>query len=314
MTQAKATMVRSVDLGVLDLDASVQFYTRDWGLQEVARDGGSVWLRANGAEHHALALHQRPQASLLSANFAAVDKAAVDALYARACAMGIDVGGAPQMLPAIAGGGYGFSCLTPDGASVSISAGVAQHGDSVGDATTPAKFSHVVFRTAQSQTTETFFVDLLGFAVSDRTDGIHFLRCATDHHSVALAKVKGPGLHHFAFELQDLDSLMRACGRMSMHGHDVEHGVGRHAGPGNNVFSFFVEPNGFAVEYTTEMEQVDETYPNRSAEYWRTRPIRPCAWGMAMKASDRVNRAKSGALTEELNRTCSEVIAEALPA
>ncbi len=33
--------------------------------------------------------------------------------------------------------------------------------------------------------------------------------------------------------------------------------VGRH-GPGNNVFSYFIEPNGFVAEYTTELDQIDE--------------------------------------------------------
>ena len=32
-------------------------------------------------------------------------------------------------------------------------------------------------------------------------------------------------------------------------------GVGRH-GPGNNVFTDSVEPNGFVTEYTTEVDQV----------------------------------------------------------
>ena len=35
-------------------------------------------------------------------------------------------------------------------------------------------------------------------------------------------------------------------------------GPGRHTA-GNNTFSYFVTPNGFAVEYTSELEQVNET-------------------------------------------------------
>lgn len=314
MTQAKATKVRSIDLGVLDLDKSMAFYSSHWGLHEVARQNGSVYLRANDGEHHAVALHVRPQAGMISANFAADDGKAVDCLYEKAKAKGVRVASAPAELPAIAGGGYGFACLTPEGMGVTISADVARHENGAGDKTTPGKFSHVVFRTSVVGDTEDFFVDLFGFKVSDRTDGIHFLRCASDHHSVALAKVKGPGLHHFAFELADLDSLMRASGRMQLHGYELGHGVGRHAGPGNNVFSFFVDPNGFAVEYTTEMDQIDDSYPERSAEYWGAMPLRPCAWGMAMRQTETMRRAKSGALTDDLNRACTGVISEAMHA
>ena len=37
-------------------------------------------------------------------------------------------------------------------------------------------------------------------------------------------------------------------------------GPGRHTA-GNNTFSYFVTPNGFAVEYTAELEEVDSTRP-----------------------------------------------------
>ena len=50
---------------------------------------------------------------------------------------------------------------------------------------------------------------------------------------------------------------MRGAGRMRKAGYNVEWGLGRH-GPGNNVFTYFVEPNGFVTEYTTEVDQVDE--------------------------------------------------------
>ena len=160
---------------------------------------------------------------------------------------------------------------------------------------------------------ERFFCDLLGFKVSDKTDGIDFLRCARDHHSVALGRIDGPGLHHMAFELPDFDGLMGASGRLQMNGYPIEWGVGRHAGPGENIFSFFVDPNGLAAEYTTEMMQVgDATYPHRTAEDWKKVPIRPCSWGMAMTRSEKLKQARSGKLSEGLSRTCTDVITERL--
>ena len=70
-------------------------------------------------------------------------------------------------------------------------------------------------------------------------------------------------------------STIWGSGRMKTSGFNVEWGIGRH-GPGDNVFGYFVEPNGFVVEYTAEVEQVDEaTYQARDAEYWRNFPMRP---------------------------------------
>ena len=307
---ARVTGVRGVDLAVRDLAASVKFYRDCWGLEEADRGDGVVYMRATGIEHHALSLREAPKSAFLGSRLAATDKAAVDALHARAKGFGADVVAAPQSLDPRAGGGYGFTFRTPDGISQSVSCDVAAHAAKIDDRKRPSKFSHVVIRAANYPRLRSFYLDLLGFKLSDETDGIDFLRCSPDHHSVALAKAEGPGLHHMAFELPSLDGLMYAAGRMRDKGYELEWGVGRHSGPGNNIFSFFVEPNGFAAEYTTEMEQVDDaTYPKRSIQWWReNRPGGgPCAWGMATQRSERLLKARTGKLVAELN-ACDTVI------
>lgn len=313
MAEVRVSDIRGVDLAVRNLAASVEFYVKAWGLAEVSRNARTVYLRATGREHHVLALHEQEKIAFLGANFAAPGKAVVDALHAKAVAYGAEIIDSPRPLPGVAGGGYGFAFRTPDGIKQSVSCDVARHPVEIDDRRRPGKFSHVVFRTADYPELERFFCDLLGFKVSDRTDGIDFLRCTRDHHSVALGRLAGPGLHHMAFELPDFDGLMGASGRLQMSGYPVEWGVGRHAGPGNNIFSFFVDPNGFAAEYTTEMEQVDDaTYPHRSAEDWKKVPIRPCSWGMAMKRTEKLLRARSGKIVDELNRSCTDIISERL--
>lgn len=309
MAEPRVNNIRGLDLAVRDLATSIDFYSRLWGLEEASRDGNTVYLRATGQEHHVLALHQGPKIEVLAANYAAPDKATVDALHAKACATGADVIDAPHALPTVAGGGYGFSARTPDGIRQTISSDVARHTRTIVDHRRPRKFSHVVFRAANYPVLETFLCDLLGFKLSDRTDGIDFFRCSRDHHSVALGKIAGPGLHHMAFELPDLDGLMGASGHMKMNGYPVEWGVGRHAGPGHNVYSFFVDPNGIATEYTTEMDQVDDaTYPHRTAEDWRNMPVQPCMWGMGIERSEKLLRARTGKIIAELNRSCTEAI------
>ncbi len=306
--------VRGVDLAVRDVEASADFYKRAWGLEEVGRQDSTVYLRATGQEHHVLSLREAPQAAFLGSRLAVADKEDVDAIHARATGFGADIASVPADLPAHAGGGYGFSFRTPDGILQSVSSHVARHAVRIDDRKRPVKFSHVVLRAANYPQLRSFYCDLLGFKLSDETDGIDFLRCSPDHHSVALAKAEGPGLHHMAFEMESLDSLLYAVGRLRHLGHELEWGIGRHSGPGNNVFSFFVEPNGFAAEMTTEMDQVDDaTYPVRSKEWWReNRPYGgPCAWGVATLRSDLMHRARTGKLLAERN-ACDKVIAEAM--
>jgi catechol-2,3-dioxygenase len=317
MSYARVTGLRSVELGVVDLNRSADFYSQVWGLQEVTGDGDTIYLRATGPEHHVLILRQRPKASLLGVHFAAPNRDAVDQLHARAKAYGADVQNAPAALTRTAGGGYGFAFRTPEGQPLSISADVAQHPDFVRDRSKPTKLTHVVLNSARISDEINFFMDLLGFRLSDSTHMMEFIRCCSDHHSIALARGNGPSLNHMAYEMQNIDGLMRGSGRLKQNGFNIEWGVGRH-GPGDNVFSYFIEPNGFVTEYTTEVEQVDEaTYVPNTPEYWAAFPMRPCRWGMAMQPSNRVKFAMSGKLAageepDDENLRCEEVMARKL--
>ncbi len=316
MMNARVTGLRSVELGVRDLEKSAAFYSRIWGLEEVTSDGDIVHLRANGAEHHAVTLRQRPKSGLLGVHFAAADRNAVDALHAKAKAFGAEGVTAPAELPRAAGGGYGFSFRSPEGHPLNIAADVVRHPNVVNDRSKPVKLSHVVLNSARVDEHTSFFCDLLGFRLSDSTHMMNFIRCSADHHSIALARGEGPSLNHMAYEMENIDGLMRGAGRMKQNGFNIEWGLGRH-GPGDNVFSYFVEPNGFVAEYTTEIQQINEAeYVPGTPEYWEKFPMRPCRWGMAMHPSNRIRAAMAGELVDldeaEQNVRCEQVMAKTL--
>src|ERR1700726_2231933 len=109
MINAKVTGLRGVELGVRDLHQSAAFYSQVWGLEPVGRNGDTMLLRGNGAEHHVVTLRERPTPGLLGVHFAAAGRAAVVALHAKAKAFGSAVLGEPSYLPREAGGGFGFS-------------------------------------------------------------------------------------------------------------------------------------------------------------------------------------------------------------
>lgn len=313
MIEARVTALRSIELGVPNLQRSVDFYSQVWGLDVVCVEGEAVHLRGTGPEHHVVTLRQRSRASVLNVHLAASDRGALDVLYAKSAAHGADIVSAPSPLPASAGGGYGFSVRTPDGQPLSISTGVAQHDAIVTDVSRPKNLTHVVINSADVGQQLSFFRDVLGFRLSDTTDMMEFIRCGTDHHSIAIARSAGPSLNHMAFEMNDIDGLMLGSGRLRRSGFEIEWGVGRH-GPGNNIFSYFIEPNGFVTEYTTGMQLIDETtYRPETAEYWRNYPLRPCRWGMAMQLSERIKSAFAGNLEsaeqEEAPGRCEDVIA-----
>jgi catechol 2,3-dioxygenase-like lactoylglutathione lyase family enzyme len=314
MSNKRVTGVRSIELGVRDLRQSADFYAKVWALEEVASEADTIRFRATGSEHHVLTIRQRPKPALLGVHFAAPNGSAVDQLCGKARGYGVEVEGDPAPLSGAAGGGYGFRFRTPDGLPMSISSDLAQHPDVVLDRSRPTKISHVVLNSARIEDQVQFFADVLGFKLSDSTQLMDFMRCSADHHSLAIFRNNGPSLNHVAYELPNIDGLMRGAGRVKQSGFDIAWGVGRHAA-GSNVFSYFIEPNGFVAEYTTELDQVDDaTHVPQNAEYWQNVPSD--RWGTAGPPSNHMRVAMSGALYlgdgETADLRCEDIIGRKL--
>jgi hypothetical protein len=118
-----------------------------------------------------------------------------------------------------------------------------------------------------------------------------------------------------AYELPNIDGLMRGTGRLKQNGYDIGWGVGRH-GPGSNVFSYFIEPNGFVAEYTTELDQLDDaTHVPQGPDYWNKVVPGPDRWGTAGAPTNRMRAAMSGALylgEGDSGERCEDVIGRKL--
>ncbi|MDF2119146.1 VOC family protein [Roseiarcaceae bacterium H3SJ34-1] len=317
MANPRVTGLRGLEVAVYDLNESAEYYRKAWALEEVSRDGNKMQLRATGPEHHVLTLHERPKAGLVCVNFAADDKASVDALHAKALASGATVVSTPHALPAADGGGYGFEVNTPDGHMMRVSSNLDVHAVTSLDISRPWRINHVVLNSEDTQKEMRFYLNTLGFKHSDTTEIMSFIRCSVNHHSIAIAKHGGPSLNHMAYEMHNYEGLMQGTGRVRLAGHEIGWGVGRHAGPGQNIFAYFVDPNGFSTEYTTEVDQVDDTYQEHFADFWSAKPLRPCAWaGNKTVPSAAAVRAMSGKAVAERNAasdtTCDDVISQKL--
>lgn len=290
---AEISGLAGIALEVVDLERSTHFYTQVWGMEQVGEQAGPRNFRCVAGAPVALSLRQGARPRFESLTLAARDAEAVATLHARLeRTPGVRVLTPPGALSA-AGGSHGFVFEGPQGLRCVIAVTGAVQLEAQPDPSRPLKLTHVVLNSARVPELSAFFIDVLGFRLSDRTARMDFLRCGGDHHTVALAQGTALSLNHAAFEMRDIDSLMHGTGRLLDHGFAAEWGLGRH-GPGNNVFNYFVDPDGFAVEYTTEMDQVDEHHVDRDAAYWDTFPRRPCRWGVARKPSDRLMQAFAG--------------------
>ena len=282
--------IRSVGLGVPDMDRAEAFYTETWGLRVCARYGKIVYLRATGNDHHVLALHPHSCAEILSVGFRVQSEdrlqqigAAVNLVDGRVIAPA-----SPNQEP---DGGIVLKISTPEGFVLQFHYGDALHQDGTEQSAIPLRMSHINLNCSDIQATSRFFQDVLGFALTDRSKAMAFLRCNSDHHAVVLADSGVDGLNHVAFMMPEWESVTRGSGRMIDAGFPLGWGVGRH-GPGNNVFAYFVDPFGFVIEYTAEVLQVDDRYVPHGPDYWVWPPGRTDHWGIAPAKPEHVKRAQ----------------------
>jgi hypothetical protein len=118
-----------------------------------------------------------------------------------------------------------------------------------------------------------------------------FMNCGSDHHSVGVHVADNDALNHLAFLMPSLDAVMRGGGRMKDAGHAIEWGPGRH-GPGNNAFNYFIDPFGLVIEYTAEVEQIDDRYVPGTPESWKWPTGRVDHWGISQPPTPKLRAAQ----------------------
>lgn len=284
--------LRAVEFGVPDLEKSAHFYEEIWGLSIVERSPESCYFRATGPEHYVLALHRRDAPELVRTTLGAADRASVDAIHERVGR----AGGRPISEPgaiAAPGGGYGFAFRDLDDREFRVACAVERHADVTAANDRPFKLSHAVFNSPDFDRAAVFFREALGFRLRDRTRKANFMGCNADHHCIAFTDRKNSGLSHAAFELPSLDAVLRGCGRLKKRGMMLEWGVGRH-GTGENVFAYFIDPDNFVIEYTTEMQQVDDATYVQGTPDTIGRPSHSDVWGLSEPPSPRFLEAVMG--------------------
>lgn len=288
------TALRAIEINVADLDRAVRFYTDVWALEPVGLSEGAHYFRASGPEHHVLILRSDAECELglAAIELAVRNQSEVQELYARLTTVGRRVDDEPRDLSS-PGGGYGFTAYDGSGRCWNFSCDIEPHADGAAKRDRPYKLSHVVLNSPNIADDLNFAIRDLGFRQRDESKSMFFLGCNADHHSLAYAKLGRLTLNHIAYEVPSLDAVMRNAGRLKRHGYPMQWGVGRH-GPGDNVYSYYLDPEDVPIEYTTEVLQVnDETYRPGTPSDWERPPFYD-AWDFADPPTPRFIEAMSG--------------------
>ena len=170
-----------------------------------------------------------------------------------------------------------ITCRDPMGLSVEIFYGPAQLEDQPfvspagvrGFVTGDQGIGHVVLSAPDIAPVRSFYVDLLGFKLSDVIRmplspefalELEFYHCNPRHHTLALAPIPAPKrLHHFMLQADRLDDVGLALDRAASAGVRITQALGRHTN--DHMVSFYAAtPAGFEVEFGWGALEVDASW------------------------------------------------------
>ena len=158
----------------------------------------------------------------------------------------------------------------------------------------PIEVGHVVFHTDCLAELERFYVEKLGFCVSDRyPKSAVFLRCSPrgGHHDMFLLQPPVPkrGLNHVAFTVRDIHEVFGGGLHISQCGWETELGPGRH--PISSAYFWYVKnPAGALVEYYTDEDQLDAQWQPRE---FKQSPDLFAEWAVIGGIDGQTRRAKA---------------------
>jgi catechol-2,3-dioxygenase len=259
----KVIKLAHVGLNAVDLSKQAEFYNDKWGLEPIDEFGRELFFRAEGPAHHVLTLHETGDPGLHHVALEVASPDEIDRAFDELSAAGINVVTPPaqELEPGVA---KALRFTDPDGFLVELVAGVDRVRDPYGQRDVkPQDLNHVVLGVADPDRTEAFYRDQLGFKLSDRfVGGLSFWACNANHHSLAFGQARDgkPSFHHAAFDMKDWEQWIKAVFYAGERGVPRVWGPGRHLF-GNNLFSYYKDPEGNTIEYTAEVEQL--TDPDR---------------------------------------------------
>ena len=257
---ARVLRLGRVELKVLDLEKSVDYYTNVIGLEETGRLENSVYLKAwDEYDHHSIILTKSNTAGL--AHMAFKVETIDDLAYFEKKVEEFGCATTRISSHARLAEGEAVHFILPTGHHCELYHEVGFLGTSVGTRNphpwplgtkgiAPHRLDHLLLTGDDLKTVTRFFVEALDFKQSERivTEGEEdllgsFLFTSNKSHDIAFVKGPDAKLHHAAFHVDSLHDVFKAADLLSMHKvpFDVtptRHGISR----GQTIY--FFDPSG----------------------------------------------------------------------
>ncbi len=279
---ARPLRARFYELGLLSDDPArlAGFYESALGF--AFHQDGRRW--AGTARDRRLTISPGPSRKLGFAAYAVEDATELKALEQRLNAAGAYVERVD--LPGLEAGAV--SLEDPDGNVFVFGMPHAGAGGPLqGAGDRPARLQHLVVASRNLERMLTFFLDVVGFELSDRVvdheGGLRtaFLRCSDEHHSLAVFAANEDRLDHHCYEAAEWNLIRDWGDHFAKQRIAVKWGPGRH-GPGDNLFLFIHDCDGNWVEISAELERVA---PDRPVGEWPHEEYTLNTWGAGLLRS-----------------------------
>jgi catechol-2,3-dioxygenase len=242
-------------LRVTDADAYAEFAAGAIGLTETDRDEVRILMSA-GEKHHELELIRGEQNGLDHVGLEVESEAELARITSSVEAAGITCTEVPTELSTGLEDAVRFT--GPGGLAYEVYTGMLRSSVSFPRYTRRhvRRLGHLTFVSAEHAAVERFWIEALGFRVSDRLGPVTWLRCDTDHHGFSVApRPQGTALHHHAWQTQDLGTMASYCDQLAVKRLRLHWGPVRH-GPGFNLATYLPDPTGGLLEVYADLLQI----------------------------------------------------------
>ncbi len=269
--------LRSIELVLPEANKAATFLTDIWGAASAGEKNNTHYIRGSGTFPYLVALEEGDKQHVRSVTFVCSDEE-LAFIKEKTQEKGLK---ARKVVCEDLGGGHGIIVELIEGELLRFLVD-SEEVEAMPGHNLPVKLTHVVFNAEDAERSGDLVEEVLNFRVSDRTKGMVFVRCNDSHHSTAFARAGFSSLNHIAFEMEDIDAVMRGIGRLRDHEMAPAWGPGRH-GPGDNVYAYFIAPFGGVVEFSTAVNKVPEDYKAGAPEDWTWPENRIDQWGVSDK-------------------------------
>ena len=256
-----------VDVRTPDLDLSTAYYTEVMGLSVTERTADAVYFKCwDEEDHHSLRLRYNPRTGLDLFSFRVEAEDDLGELEQAVERYGCHVTRVSR--GEAVGQGESIRFEIPSGQTMELVWDIERVGNLLGKRSpapvpppglpgiAPPRLDHMLIHAEEVAETGAFFREALGFRLTEQVlDGNGhqlgiWLQRSGRVHDIAVVNGPNGALHHWAYWLDDWDSIRKAADILAFNGVQIDQGPTRHGVTRGNTIYFF-DPLGIRNEVFT---------------------------------------------------------------